>query len=193
MVCTCNDDHRYDVGVISGSLNDMSNEVGLSMLQREAVTSGLSFIAAIGALGVSGGLMDWMGRKVKHQPLPVPTLACYNTWREECNRAHACMLTTPLPYRPRYNLQLSCSLLGPSPLPWPTPSVFCLSDGRSKDLVLDAQSRPRRCTSLKLHRHACAARWYVCVCVLVGCVMHACAYLCWFVWMNQPPLERACE
>mmetsp|Transcript_3672 Transcript_3672/g.11516 ORF Transcript_3672/g.11516 Transcript_3672/m.11516 type:complete len:609 (+) Transcript_3672:193-2019(+) len=53
----------YDVGVISGSLEDMATTLNLSTLQREAATSGLSFVAAIGAIGVSGGLLDWVGRK----------------------------------------------------------------------------------------------------------------------------------
>lgn len=54
----------YDVGVISGSLDDMADTIGLDTIQKEAVTAGLSFVAAGGALVVSGGLMDRVGRKV---------------------------------------------------------------------------------------------------------------------------------
>ena len=53
---------RYDVGVISGSLTDMSQTLHMSVIEREAVTSGLSFVAAIGAVVVSGGLMDRLGQ-----------------------------------------------------------------------------------------------------------------------------------
>ena len=42
--------HSYDVGVISGSLSDMGKSLHMSVLEREAITSGLSFVAAIGAV-----------------------------------------------------------------------------------------------------------------------------------------------
>jgi hypothetical protein len=68
----------YDVGVISGSLDDMATTLHLTTIEREVVTSGLSFVAAVGAVVVSGGLMDWVGRKVRLRPHPHPssTPAC---------------------------------------------------------------------------------------------------------------------
>jgi MFS family permease len=69
----------YDVGVISGSLDDMATTLHLTTIEREVVTSGLSFVAAVGAVVVSGGLMDWVGRKVRLHPPPIihpPPHAC---------------------------------------------------------------------------------------------------------------------
>lgn len=53
---------RYDVGVVSGSLADMSNSLHLSTIEKEAATSGLNFVAGFGALFVSGNVLDRIGR-----------------------------------------------------------------------------------------------------------------------------------
>eukprot|EP00041_Stephanoeca_diplocostata_P029559 m.876852 g.876852 ORF g.876852 m.876852 type:complete len:309 (-) comp23580_c0_seq23:2691-3617(-) len=55
-------DVRYDVGVVSGSLADISNSLDLSTIQQEAATSGLNFVAGFGALFVSGNVLDRIGR-----------------------------------------------------------------------------------------------------------------------------------
>ena len=53
----------YDVGVISGSLSDMASTLSLSTFQQEMATSGLNFVSGLGALLVSGNLLDRLGRK----------------------------------------------------------------------------------------------------------------------------------
>ena len=53
----------YDVGVISGSLRDMASSLRLSTLEQEAATSGLNFVAGLGALLFSGNLLDRLGRR----------------------------------------------------------------------------------------------------------------------------------
>jgi len=53
----------YDVGVISGSLRDMASSLHLSTLEQEAATSGLNFVAGLGALLFSGNLLDRLGRR----------------------------------------------------------------------------------------------------------------------------------
>ena len=53
----------YDVGVISGSLSDMAGSLSLSTFEQEAATSGLNFVSGLGALLVSGNLMDRLGRR----------------------------------------------------------------------------------------------------------------------------------
>ncbi len=53
----------YDVGVISGSLADMASSLDLSTFEQEASTSGLNFVAGVGALIISGNLLDRVGRR----------------------------------------------------------------------------------------------------------------------------------
>eukprot|EP00040_Diaphanoeca_grandis_P030654 m.181717 g.181717 ORF g.181717 m.181717 type:complete len:525 (-) comp32079_c0_seq1:40-1614(-) len=60
----CNVAFGYDVGVLSGSLADMSTSLDLSTVEKEAATSGLNFVAAFGALVISGNILDRFGRKV---------------------------------------------------------------------------------------------------------------------------------
>lgn len=52
----------YDVGVISGSLSEMAAALHLSTVQQEIATSGLNFVAGLGAL-VSGSVLDTIGRR----------------------------------------------------------------------------------------------------------------------------------
>jgi len=59
----CNVAFGYDVGVVSGSLNDMSRTLNLTTLEKEAATSGLNYLAGIGAILVSGNALDRLGRK----------------------------------------------------------------------------------------------------------------------------------
>jgi MFS family permease len=54
----------YDVGVISGSLSDMAASIDLSTIQQEAVTSGLNYVAGLGALLLSGNSLDRLGRRI---------------------------------------------------------------------------------------------------------------------------------
>lgn len=53
----------YDVGVISGSLTDMANSLHLSTIEQEAATSGLNYVSGLGAVLVSGNIMDRFGRR----------------------------------------------------------------------------------------------------------------------------------
>ena len=53
----------YDVGVISGSLEDMAAALHLSTIQQEMATSGLNFVSGLGALLLSGNFNDRLGRK----------------------------------------------------------------------------------------------------------------------------------
>ena len=54
----------YDVGVVSGCLKDMAQTLSLSTFEQECATSGLNFLAGIGALLVSGTALDRLGRRV---------------------------------------------------------------------------------------------------------------------------------
>ena len=53
----------YDVGIISGSLVDIATSLRLSTIEQEMVTSGLNFVSGIGAICVSGNILDRLGRK----------------------------------------------------------------------------------------------------------------------------------
>ena len=53
----------YDVGVVSGSLADMAASLQLSTFEQEAATSGLNFVAGLGALLLAGNLLDRLGRR----------------------------------------------------------------------------------------------------------------------------------
>ena len=54
---------RDAVGVISGSLTDMARSLHLSTIEQEMATSGLNFVSGIGAVLVSGNIMDKFGRR----------------------------------------------------------------------------------------------------------------------------------
>ena len=54
----------YDVGVVSGSLTDMACSLRLSTFEQEVATSGLNFVSGLGALLVSGNLLDILGRRM---------------------------------------------------------------------------------------------------------------------------------
>jgi MFS family permease len=53
----------YDVGAISQCLGSIQHEFGLSALEQGIVTSALNFFAGVGALAVSGALLDRVGRR----------------------------------------------------------------------------------------------------------------------------------
>jgi len=59
----CNVAFGYDVGVLSGSLGDMAESLNFTTIEKEASTSGLNYIAAFGALLISGNVLDRFGRK----------------------------------------------------------------------------------------------------------------------------------
>ena len=54
----CNVAFGYDVGVVSGSLDDMALTLKLNTLQKEVATSGLNFLAGFGAIGA---IVSWRG------------------------------------------------------------------------------------------------------------------------------------
>ena len=47
----CNVAFGYDVGVVSGSLNAMAQSLDLTTIEKEVATSGLNFLAGLGAIG----------------------------------------------------------------------------------------------------------------------------------------------
>jgi sugar porter (SP) family MFS transporter len=62
-VSLCNTAFGFDIGVVSGSLADLSSSLNLSRIEEEAATSGLNFFSGIGAIFVSATLLDWIGRR----------------------------------------------------------------------------------------------------------------------------------
>lgn len=56
--------HQLNAVSSSGLLKDMSASLHLTKFQEEAATSGLNFVAGIGAVLVSGNLLDRLGRRM---------------------------------------------------------------------------------------------------------------------------------
>lgn len=67
----CNIAFGFDVGIVSGILDDLSSNLRLSSTEQEIFAGGLNFISAAGSLLVAGGLLDRFGRTL---PLLVASL-----------------------------------------------------------------------------------------------------------------------
>eukprot|EP00729_Bicosta_minor_P012985 gene12985-23265_t len=59
----CNVAFGFDIGVVSGSLADLAASLNLTTIEQEAATSGLNFMSGVGAIVVSGTLLDTLGRR----------------------------------------------------------------------------------------------------------------------------------